>query len=222
MTIAAIRGRIFGREKVAARKEPAAHGDFRKLVGGGGWHSLPQIVQCRFEALAANPGTTTYAGNMVVKRSPLGWFFAQLCRLLGNPLVPLQGDNVPVDVNVFQVKGGGVCWQRVYEFPGHAPMIVQSVKVVDPKRGLLECIGGGLGMRLQVFEADKVLHFVSQGYFLQVGRVHMPIPLLVTPGRVHVEHVHITDDLFRFRLSFTHPWFGVSFFQDGMFREKPV
>ena len=98
MTIAAISGRIFGREKVAARKEPAAHGDFRKLVGGGGWHSLPQIVQCRFEALAANPGTTTYAGNMVVKRSPLGWFFAQLCRLLGNPLVPLQGDNVPVDV----------------------------------------------------------------------------------------------------------------------------
>jgi len=203
-------------------KNPKAdtHNDFRLLVEGGGWANLPHTVQDRFEALAANSATTTYCGTMHVKRSSLGLFFAQICRLLGNPLVPHQGEDVPVDVNVFAAQGGGICWQRVYKFIGRAPLTVQSVKVVDAKHGLLECIGGGLGMRLKVFEQDRILHFVSHRYFLQIGQFHLPIPLAMTPGTLHVEHIDEGRSLFRFRLSFTHPWFGVSFHQDGVFQKK--
>jgi hypothetical protein len=207
--------------RTAEKAAPASpHGDFRPLVGGGGWASLPQAVQDRFDALGHDATTTTYSGTMTVNRSALGWVFAQICRLFGNPLVQHQGDDVPVDVNVFSVPSGGICWQRVYSFAGRKPLTVQSVKIVDVRRGLLECIGGGLGMRLKVFERDQTLHFTSRNYFVQLGRVHLPIPLWVTPGRLHVEHVDEGGGKFRFRLSFTHPWFGVSFFQDGIFKEK--
>ena len=102
-------GRIFGLRQAAKPEQAKPHDDFRALVGGGGWKSLPLAVQRRFEALATHAGTTQYQGSMTVKRSKLGWFFAQLCRLLGNPLVPLAHDAVPVDVNVFKVKNGGIC-----------------------------------------------------------------------------------------------------------------
>ena len=196
------------------------HGDFRPLVTGGGWHSLTSDIRNRFDAMSDHRILTNYTGTMKVERSGIGWLFAQICRLFGSPLAPYAGEDVPVGVNVFPVEGGGICWQRVYDFDNRLPVTVQSIKIVDVKRGLLECVGGGLGMRLKVFEKDKALHFTSDHYFMDIAGYHVPLPLLLTPGALHVEHIDEGDDHFRFRLSFTHPWFGQTFFQDGVFVER--
>ncbi len=201
-------------------QKEAKHGDFRPLVGGGGWQALKAGIRERFDDMAAHPRHIRYLGTMEVERSKIGWMFAFICKLFGSPLAPYKGSDVPVAVNVFPVESGGVCWQRVYDFRHKGKVTVQSVKIVDEKRGLLECVGRGLGMRLRVFEKDGALHFKSAHYFLDILGFHLPIPLLITPGKIHVEQIDEPDGFFRFRLKFDHPWFGRTFFQDGVFIEE--
>lgn len=203
-----------------ASEKPESHGDFRPLVQGGGWSSLTSDIRKRFDAMSDHPALINYIGTMKVERSRAGWLFAQFCRLFGSPLVMDRADDVPVAVNVFPVDGGGICWQRVFNFKGKKPVTVQSVKVVDAKHGLLECVGGGLGMRLKVFEKDCALHFTSDQYFLKIGAFQLPLPFIFSPGALHVEHIDEGNNHFRFRMSFTHPWLGRTFFQDGIFVEK--
>jgi hypothetical protein len=201
-------------------KTPINNHDFRPLVQGDGWSGLTVDIQRRFDLMSETHARTEYTGSMEVKRSLSGWFFAQACCLFGSPLVSHSSDDVPVDVNVYPIENGGLCWQRIFHFKGRAPVTVQSVKIVDQKYGLLECVSRGLGMRLKVYSKDKALHFTSNYYFIAVFGMHLRIPLILTPGAIHVEHIDEGDNKFRFRLSFRHPWLGQTFYQDGVFQER--
>lgn len=199
-------------------REPAGHGDFRHLVDREGWAGLAVPVQARFNTMIKRNAPTHYTGDMRVERNWLGWAFAQACRLIGTPLTPFAGENVPVAVNVFEGRGGTV-WERVYFHQGRAPLTVSSVKVVDPKRGLLECVLGGLGMALRVYAEGGALHFRAKHYFLKIGPWHLRIPLVFTPGVAHVTHRDKGNGAFRFTLTFTHPAFGRTIHQEGIFTE---
>ncbi len=193
--------------------------DFRHLVKGGGWQALSPSIIARFNAMAEGETTHHYKGNMVVKRSRLGLFFSYLCTCFGSPLVSHEAKNVKVDVAVFQ-KEDGICWQRVFHFANIPPITVSSLKVVDSKHGLMERVGGGLHMELDIYEEAGNLHFVSNSYYLKLSRFFIPLPSLLTPGKLHVAHIDEGGGTFRFRMSFDHPYFGRTFFQDGVFREE--
>ena len=99
-------------------------------------------------------------------------------------------------------------------------MIVRSTKIVDPAGGrLLELVGGGFGMLLDVFEKDRALHFVSTRYFWQGLGVRVYLPAHLSPGIAHVTHTDIGDGRFRFMIAITPPLFGLMFYQDGVFTE---
>ena len=46
-----------------------------------------------------------------------GLFIAQVCRLIGQPLAPWRGEDVPVTVAVHTDKDGSLVWDRLYRFP---------------------------------------------------------------------------------------------------------
>ena len=177
-------------------------------------------MRARFAVKPAAGEVLIFAGTMdVVRRSRIGWLLAQACRLIGTPLVPHQGRNVPTEVRVSSDPAGGIVWTRRYAFGGRRPVEVCSTKRPDPPAGLLECAGHGLGMRLRLFERDGALHFVSVGYCLEIRRRRVAIPDLLTPGEAHVVHKDEGGGWFRFTLSFRHRWFGETFFQEGLFRQ---
>jgi hypothetical protein len=196
----------------------AADPDFRALLGEAAWARLPAAVQARFAA-GAHAGLCVYAGRMSVRASPLGWAFAQVCRLIGTPLAPWTGEDVPVEVSVSPAARGGVTWARLYRFAGHAPARVSSRKLMSPKGDLLEVVRGGLGMRLSVVEEDGALVFRSLGYLLQAGPWVLPLPQVLTPGCAWVEHRDLGGGAFRFSLRFTHAWAGETMFQTGVFHD---
>ncbi|MEZ5756768.1 MAG: DUF4166 domain-containing protein [Emcibacteraceae bacterium] len=196
------------------------HGDFRPLVAGGGWYSLSEGIKSRFDAMAENPALVRFIGTMEVKRSKIGVVFAWLCKIFGSPLTHHCGNDVPVTVDVFPVPSGGMCWQRIYNFNRHNKVTVQSIKLVDKEYGLLECVGGGLGMRLNVFEKGGALHFKSNKYFFEMLGFRISIPLIITPGAIHVVQSDVDAGFFRFYLSFNHPWFGQTFYQNGVFTKE--
>jgi hypothetical protein len=193
--------------------------NFRALVGRTAWFQLPAPVRARFEYGAHARGSVFYPGVMTVQASLVGRAFAQACRLIGTPLAPNIGDDVPVNVEVREQADGAVEWLRTYHFKRRAPVAVGSCKRMDVDGGLLEVVRGGLGMRLTVSVEDHALHFRSGRYFLATRAGKLPIPLWLTPGRAHVVHAHIADGVFRFTLRFVHPLFGETIFQTGLFRD---
>lgn len=207
------------------RDRPSSEAEvFERLLGAAAWGRLHPDIRYRFGAAVAGGRETHYGGVMgIVRASRLGRILAQACRLIGTPLAPHVGERVPVLARVYHdEKRGGMTWERLYSFPGKAPVRVASTKIYNPRRGLLEVVQGGLGMRLAVYERDAALHFESQDYFwgLGLGRwgtVFLPLPTWLTPGRIHVVHADVGAGRFRFALEARHPWFGETFFQEGVF-----
>ena len=200
---------------------PIVSGDFQSLIGAAGWARLPRAVRERFACHAADT-VTQYSGAMEVVRCSLaGFLLAQLCRLFGTPLAPFQGTHVPMQVRVYEdAQEGGIVWERIYHFPGKLPIAVRSTKVFAQKNRLLECVGGGFGMRLKVFEQDRKLHFLSTDYFWKGLGLTVALPKWASPGTAHVVHTDEGDGWFRFTMTIRHPVLGETFFQDGCFKEE--
>jgi hypothetical protein len=190
------------------------HG-LRDVLGTDAWHRLPEAVRERF---ADSTAAVTYAGAFeVVWASWLGRVFAWLGVLFGTPVAPRCGSDVAARVMV-RPEAEGVVWTRVYDWSDGTSHHVRSTKVVTAGNTLVEKLPARLNMPLDVYEAGRVLHFVSRGYYFDLGLgLRLPLPALFSPGITHVEHIDLGHGWFRFTMTVTHPNFGEMFFQTGRF-----
>lgn len=192
--------------------------NFCALLGHEAWTALPSAIRCRF-AHEAMPraAVSVYVGHMHVHASWMGRIAAHLCTLIGTPVAPYVGRDVPVRVRVFDREdGSGTVWERIYDFVERRVTVI-STKQIDAQGRLVEALSAGLRMRLQVLERDGALHFVSTGYYFDWFGCHIPLPIYLTPGHTHVVHEELGDGLFRFSMTTTHPWWGEVYYQVGDF-----
>jgi len=188
------------------------------VLGNAAWHRLPEAVRERFADANA---VASYAGAFeVVRASTLGRAFAWLGTLFGTPVAPRVEDHVEAFVRV-RPDGDGVAWDREYRWADGARHVVRSTKVVDEHGKLVEKLPARLCMPLDTFEEGGVLHFVSRGYYFDLGmgdlRWKVWLPRLLSPGVTHVEHIDLGHGWFRFTMTVIHPLFGEVFFQTGRF-----
>ncbi len=212
--IAAVRG---GSVASSFHADPS----FRHLLGELAWRRLAPAVRARFAVKPAPGNEIRYVGAMrVVRRSAAGWVMARLCRLIGTPIAPHGGVDVPVSVVLRLADDShGIVWERLYRFPGRAPVRCVSVKRATAE-GLIECVGRGVGMWLALSVENGALHFRSTGYFWRCGRMLLRLPLWLTPGAMHVAHIDLGGGRFRFQIDVHHPLFGETFHQDGVFTRE--
>jgi hypothetical protein len=155
---------------------------------------------------------------MRVQATWLGRLFARSLRLVGTPVVPFVGDKVPIEVRVRDLAdGSGTVWERRYLFSGQAVSVVRSIKQLDTDGTLIETLGAGLHMRLEVRELAGALHFISAGYFVHIGSMRFTLPRWFPPGMTRVVHEDRDGGRFHFAMRTTHPWFGEMFVQEGEF-----
>jgi hypothetical protein len=193
----------------------------RDVLGEIAWQRLPAAVRVRFgEPVLA----VDYAGKFdVVRASLLGRLIAWVCQAIGTPVVPRTGEAIPAVIHVGPVKRGA-SWLREYHWPDGGTCEVHSTKVIGPDGVLVEELPAGLRMPLSVYEHAGVLHFVSEGYYVDLGirvgdrNLRIPLPTLLSPGTTHVQHADEADGWFRFTMTVTHPLFGEVFYQTGRFR----
>ncbi|MBN67210.1 MAG: hypothetical protein CMM94_06570 [Rickettsiales bacterium] len=141
--------------------------------------------------------------------------------MIGNPLTPHTGNFVKMDVILHKRPGkAGVYWRRTYYYPDRAPYSVTSVKRTSASGEMLECVGAGFGMILRVYEQDAMLHFKSERYFWQLGRLRVPLPHWLSPGQTHVVHEDVGEGRFRFTINMQHKWLGRTFYQTGLFKRE--
>jgi len=206
------------RPPARARRAAAIDPTIRLLLGSAAWYRLAGPVRSRF-AVKPLPGHAfVWAGTMeVVHLSRIGRAFATALRLFGMPLAPWTGSGVPVAITLTAAGPNATQWARRYDFARRA-VVVASRKTLDAELKLLELTRGGLGMRLSVAEVGGALRFASERFFWRVGRLTVPIPLLLTPGRLTVDHEELGGGSFRFSLAMRHPLCGLTVFQTGVFR----
>ncbi len=189
---------------------------------GDSWNALHPNIQRRFGIEPVRGESILYEGTMLeMRRSFMGWLFAMLTRVIGNPLSPHAGKDIPMEVRL-QKKDGqqGVYWQRTYFIPNKKPYVVTSSKQQGKDGSMLECVGCGFGMKLNVFAQDKALHFMSAYYFFTLLGYRIPLPHWISPGQTHVVHKDMGDGDFSFTISMQHPMLGETFYQHGIFRER--
>ncbi len=196
------------------------HHTLRELLGNAAWTRLPSAVRARFPDTAH---AVDYVGEFdTVRASLMGKVIAWACQVIGTPVVPRTGNNVPAIVHVGP-SGRGVEWRREYRWPGHSPCIVRSTKVIGADGIIVEELPAYLCMSLDVYEADRALHFVSRDYYFDIPipgihhRVRLVLPQWLSPGTTHVEHIDEANGWFRFTMTVTHPIFGEMFYQTGRF-----
>jgi len=185
------------------------------VLGRDAWLRLPEAVRERFADAHAE---ATYAGAFeVVRATRLGQMFAWLGKLVGTPVAPRTGDHVAARVSV-RPNAQGVAWLREYLWADGRRDLVQTTKVVTPDLRLVEKLPARLCMPLDTYEEQGVLHFVSEGYYFDLGLgFRLWLPGFLTPGVTHVEHIDLGHGWFRFTMTVTHPLFGEMFFQTGRF-----
>ena len=192
----------------------ARHG-LREVLGAEAWNRLPEAVRERFANTAE---VANYAGAFeIVRASALGRVFGWLGTLFGTPVAPRAGLNVEARVRV-RPDAHGVAWDREYRWADGTRHLVRSTKVVDAHGKLIEKLPARLCMPLDTFEEGGVLHFVSRGYYFDLGLgLKLWLPRFLCPGVTHVEHIDLGHGWFRFTMTVMHPLFGEVFLQTGRF-----
>jgi hypothetical protein len=208
---------------LGALTAPDVHLGLRDVLGENAWLRLPSRVRVRFgEPVLA----VDYVGEFdVVRASRLGRIIAWVCQAIGTPVVPRTGRNVLAVIHVGPVSRGA-SWLREYHWPHGDTYQVHSTKVIGADGVLTEELPARLRMPLDVYEREGVLHFVSKGYYFDLGirlgaasaKIHLPWWL--SPGTTHVEHIDEADGWFRFTMTVAHPVCGEVFYQTGRFRAK--
>lgn len=213
---------VLGIEKIGNLRKADTGSTIRNQLGEDAWMRLAPHIRARFAADPQEGEVVAYSGRMhTVRRSKMGWLFAQLTRIIGNPLTPYAGSDVPMDVELTKKRGRtGVYWQRTYYYEGRKPFVVVSVKKEARNGDMLECVGGGFGMVLDVSEEEASLHFRSRYFFWQLGPLRVRLPRWLAPGETHVAHEDLGGGDFIFRLSMVHAQLGETFFQEGVFRAR--
>lgn len=185
----------------------------QQLLSAAQWLQLPRAVRARFAA----HDSVDYCGVFeTVRASRIGWCLAQLARLLGTPILPWTGSNIAARVRVVATSRG-VDWIRIYRRAGGNETAVHSTKTITADMQLVERLPARLCMPLSVQVRAGELHFVSHGYFFDVG-IRIPLPHIFSPGVTHVIHRDEGAGWFRFTMIVTHPWLGELFYQTGRFQ----
>jgi len=194
---------------------------FRALLSDDDWGRLPLAVWRRFSKRLAGGRTIVYLGEVEESfHSAIGWWLAQLARLMGGPLPTGTETAVPMIVTVTEdAASGGQVWTRIYARSNGFPQVIHSAKRFGGPTGLEEYIGFGISMALRLSVEHESLFFRSAGYFLSLGRLRLLLPERFAPGALTVSHADLGGGKFRFTLEVAHPRFGLLVRQSAVFSE---
>ena len=160
------------------------------------------------------------ARSIEVEFSRLGWWLAQLARLIGGPLPISEDTQLPAIVSVTEDAGsGGQIWTRIYARRNRFPQVIHSAKRFAGRPASRNMSGSASVMALRVSVEGQVLHFTSAGYFLQIGPMKFALPAWLSPGELTVTHADLGGGAFRFTLDIVHSAHGRLVRQSAVFKE---
>jgi hypothetical protein len=195
---------------------------FKKLLGAA-WQQLHPDIARRFCDHPAPGKPLRYKGRLsALYCSRIGKILGHLTMpLIKGALIPYADTDVPVNVAIYTKTGCDAIYkQRIYHLNHRPPIQFTSFMRETAKGEVLEYVGKGLGMKLQLHVGDdKNLYFTSDGYFWEIGGFRIPLPGILTPGKTFLCHRNDSAEQFSISIEIKHILFGTTFTQVGVFHE---
>lgn len=199
-----------------------SEGELFKQTLGTEWQKLHPDIRRRFDKNPEPGKRLHYTGTLSELRCSLpGKLMGLLTRpIVGGALIPVSDTDVPVDIQVYSLPGDPAIYKyRLYRLNRHQPVEFTSHMLGGENGEVLEYVGAGLGMTLDLRVEDGNLLFTSGRYFWQIFGRRVPLPGLFTPGKTRLVHQNRGPDRFSIRIEIRHALFGLMFLQAGDFRE---
>ena len=212
--------------RAAPERERGSKDDrFKRLLGAAQWERLPAPIRKRFSKRFSSDASLAYQGQVTEMRMNFaGKLLAFALRVIGAPL-PFDRTSVGRSAIVTVTEDaatGGQFWIRQYGRSSGFPQMVSSSKRFDGPTGLEEYIGYGIGVALKLEASDKALNFLSDSYFIKLGRWRVPLPRLVWPGQLAIGHEELGGGQFLFSLELKHRLLGSVIRQDAVFNDAEI
>lgn len=144
--------------------------------------------------------------------------FVWLGRAFG-ALLTRQGRDIPVEVvnSTRSDEAKSMFWHRTFSFPGEVPQLFVSRMEYVSGREIIEYVGYGMGIRMQMCVNDGALVYESCGYRWTFGGWSITIPEWLFLGHATIEEYPVDDERFGLDFRIMHPLFGKTFAYAGEF-----
>lgn len=189
-------------------------------VLGADWPNLPIVLQKHYQI--SGEQQSCLEGRLTIGYP--GYLFPQvwLIHLIGG-LVLWRSDNVLALVQKTADPVPEILhWRRILSYADGKTDYFRSQMNYVAEHELIETIGFGFGLRLQVEVSDGDLLYRSRGYFWRWGRYEIAVPDYFLLGAATIREHAVSEDTFYLDFTLTHPLWGVSYFYRGHFAYCPV
>jgi len=182
-------------------------------VLGDDWQQLPEVIQRHYRICDGQQSrlTGTMEIGYPIYLFPLIW----LIHLFGGLLL-WRGQAAQAEVDK-TADGETLQWHRTMTYEDGKTDCFSSRMNYAADHELIETIGFGFGLRLNVRVENGDLHYRSNGHFWQCGPLRLNIPDYLLLGSASISERAISEDEFYLDFSIRHPWWGVSYYYRGHF-----
>jgi hypothetical protein len=109
-------------------------------------------------------------------------------------------------------------WQRHIQAGDNGKRCVFASRMLwQQDHELIELVGVGFGIRLQLSVEQGKLVYQSRGHLLKLGPLTLPIPDSLLLGHALITEQALSEDTFQLDFKITHPLWGTTYYYGGIF-----
>ena len=189
----------------------------QKILGDD-WSNLPSVIQRHYQLQSDQQTANVVAGTMHVRYPKFVRPMLFLTRLIGG-LIDLQGYQLAARVEKWLdiEQPDTLFWKRTIQAPDGKATVFASRMTYQQDNELIEYVGGGFGLYLNVTVENNKLIYKSNGHLWQIGKLRIPIPDVLFLGHATIIETAISKNHFELDFRIKHPFFGETYNYGGIF-----
>lgn len=189
----------------------------QKILGDD-WCNLPSVIQRHYQLQAGQQTANVVTGKMHIRYPKFVRPMLFLTRLMGG-LIDLQGDNLAarVEKSIDVDQPNSLYWKRTIQAPDGKTTVFASRMTYQQGNELIEYVGGGFGLYLNLTVENNKLVYRSNGHLWQIGKLRIPIPDVLFLGHATIIETAVSEHQFELDFRIKHPLFGETYYYGGVF-----
>ena len=184
---------------------------------GNDWHALPTVIQRHYQLSQSGNISSAVHGTMYVKYPIFAKPMVLLARLMG-ALLDIKSKDLEATVNKWITPDSPTLfWRREIQSPNGKTTIFASQMEYQGDNELIEFVGFGFGIRLNISVENGQLIYLSNGHLWRCGLFTIPIPDVLFLGHATIIEKPIDKEHFELDFKIVHPLFGLTYQYGGLF-----
>ncbi len=191
-----------------------------KSIFGKQWLSLPSVLRQRYSNRPFSNDQVNLFGILDIKSSRWMKMLSPCLRLCG-ALVPYEGNNVPVTVNLTSHHNSELTtFHRTFKFNHNKKYVFQSTLEPGDNANVIEFMRFGFGYRMKYELQQNQVTLSHVNYLWRLFGRDIPLPIHWALGRASAFEKAISETEFEMALRINHRWFGEIYRYQGRFKIK--